>query len=141
MVKDIIQGESLRADRDFFGRIGHLLTDADLHESLGMPITSRPGDLWALSINSKDELRGFITSRVVGNALHLRFLYAVAPMVRKTLIHHAIASARERGLTAVYTNDKPEAPEFACAGFTFTPRARGTFGRWALGLEIDQNEQ
>lgn len=136
-IKTFHQGASQATDRELFGLVGSFLVDLKIHEKLGTAITTQAGDIWLISMTGKGEVRGFATGRKLkGGGLHIRFVHCPddAPLMCKTMINNLVTLAENEGCKSVWTNDKPDNsfwPEF---GFTFTARARGTFGRWEKDL-------
>lgn len=135
-INSYIQGESQRKDAELFGLIGRWLVDRAVHEHLGTAITSEPGDMWTVSVDSKGKAKGFLQARAMKSALHIRFVFCVdsSPLVCRTLIERATRQATESECDAIWTNDRDSAEVWSDLGFTFTPRERGQFGRWEKQL-------
>lgn len=126
-----IQGEN---DQELFGHLGVWLTNKQIHEELGMAITSQTGDVWRVVFLDNVKV-GFSLERETKstNAIHIRFIYA-DPDRKKTLIQEAIKGAKEKNCSAIWTNDRQSEKIWKALGFTFNPRARGEFGRWEKKL-------
>lgn len=138
-IQTFVQGQA-RTDRKLFGYLGSWLVDKKVQEQLGMAITAHSGDLWLVSTNSKDEVRGFATGRILkSGSLHLRFLYTAddGELVAKTLITRVLTLAEEHGSRLVYTNDRKTTMLWPDMGFKEIPSSRGgNFVRWEKVLEV-----
>lgn len=135
-IKTYIQGEL--TDRELFGLVGRQLVDKDLHDALGTAITAVDGDVWWVATNSKSELRGFMTARLLqNNSLHMRFLYCAddALLICRTLISRVIDYARQADYDMLWTNDRGSSTIWIDFGFVAKPRVRGTFVRWEKNLK------
>ena len=136
-MKEYIQGQNKKADRELFGLVGSLLVDPKIQELFGMAIVTLPEDLWFVSTTAKGDLRGFATGRVMKNAtLHLRYVYAESKMAKKALIQRALNVAKKRDLKAVWTNDRQTETIWAEFDFVSLPRSRGSFCRWEKDIEV-----
>jgi len=138
-IKTFHQGKSQASDSELFGLVGRFLVDLKMHERLGTAITTNDGDIWLVSITGKGEVRGFATARKIKTSgLHIRFVYCPddAPLMCKAMITNLLKLAEDEGCMAVFTNDKPNNPFWPEFGFSFTARARGTYGRWNKELGI-----
>ncbi len=139
-ITSCIQGNNEAADRDLFGALGSILTDADIHDQLGMAITSRAGDIWHLAADEQGKLQGFALTRMLkdGHAAHIRFLHAVHAPARtqQALLRAVMETAAARGATRLHTNDRANNTVWAKHGFEIVPDSRrGSFRRWQLDME------
>lgn len=133
------QGQSAATDRELFGTLGPTITDLELHNLLGMAITSRPGDVWHVMVDADGALRGFALVRPLKSqkSAHIRFLHAPNSGIRpEKLLFSVIKSAQEAGLRALHTNDRAGNLFWSDHGFEQIPgNRRGDFVRWQLNME------
>lgn len=122
-------------DKDIFFKIGAWLTDKNVHEELGMAITSQKEDIWYIS-SLNNISTGFALTRATKstNAIHVRFVYSDIE-TKKRFIQTIIKDAKDNNIKSVWTNDRKTEQVWKNLGFTFTGRARGEFGRWEKELK------
>lgn len=123
-------------DKEIFYKIGAWLTNRNVHEELGMAITSQNDDIWYISsLNSIST--GFALTRATKstNAIHIRFVYSDLH-TKKSFIQTIIKYAEENNIKSVWTNDRKTEKVWKSLGFTFISRTRGEFGRWEKELKI-----
>jgi hypothetical protein len=132
-IKRYEQGEG--GDRELFGHLGPVVTDAEAHKALGMPITSQNGDVWLLALD-RGRLAGFATFRTLKSKhAHLRFLYSVEPAVREELLRAVLEDNSLAGLSYVYTNDRQTSPLWPAHGFECAVIREGwDFVKWSKDL-------
>lgn len=139
-IKTTIQGTDPTADRELFGLLGTLLTDARVHDQLGMAVTTRPGDIWHVALDKHGGVNGFAVVRPLKSrkSAHIRYLFAINSPIRtqRSLVEKIIADARDNELEALHTNDRASNTTWAQLGFKIIPsNRRGAFVRWQLDLE------
>ena len=137
IIKPYTQGSNAAADRELFGLVGRWLTDKAVNDELGASITTRDGDLWRIAMGSRGRPSGFATGRVSkSGGMHLRFVFCVDgdEAACRKLIQCVTKHALDAGCNCIWTNDRWNALRWKPAGFTATPRGRGTFVRWEKPL-------
>jgi hypothetical protein len=122
-------------DRDIFCKVGSWLTNKDVHDELGMAITSQKDDNWYIS-SLNNITTGFALTRATKstNAIHIRFIYSDVD-TKKRFIKTILDEVKENNITSVWTNDRKSEKIWKELGFSFTKRARGEFGRWQKELK------
>lgn len=127
-------------DRDIFFKIGAWLTSKNVHDELGMAITSQTDDIWYIS-SLNNISTGFALTRPTKstNAIHIRFVYSDIN-TKKIFIQTIIKNAKENNIHSVWTNDRKTEKVWKELGFSFTSRARGEFGRWEKELQIKKTK-
>lgn len=136
-IKRYIQGQS-ESDYDLFGQIGPWVAWKKLHETLGMPITSEPGDIWFVA-TSKSGLAGFAQARRLKSkpSAHIRFAFAsdVPDKTMAALLKDIEAWAKAEGIAHLYTNERKTALAWEAAGYRHNGNIRGSFTRWEKDLK------
>lgn len=138
-VRTYTQGQSAESDWDLFGLLGPTITDAQVHEQLGMAVTSRTGDVWHVMIDNGGALLGFALVRPLKSqkSAHIRFLHAPGPALHaRKLLASVLEFAQAAGLTSLHTNDRVNSTLWPSNGFTLIQNnRRGSFVRWQLNME------
>lgn len=134
-IKTFVQGKKPAQDRELFAAVGALALHPDVHKALGTAISSTEGDIWAVALGDDGACLGFAQGRDYATGMHLRYAYAAQAAVRKQLAKAMIAIAQESDERVIYINERPSDKLWSQLGFTFTPRARGEFGRWEKPLK------
>lgn len=137
-IKQYIHGEG--TDYQLWGNVGRFLVDIEMQKKMGNCISSKPGDIWWVSVTHKSKTTGFASARLMKNGhLYLRYFYSSEEtglgLGDENLITKAINYANENGCSLVYTNWHKESAILAKLGFKAIPRARGDFCQWELELK------
>lgn len=129
MIKKFTQGEE--SDAELFCLIGKWATDRAVHEVLGMPITSKSGDIWLIDV-SKNVAAGFAQIRPLKNGkAHLRYLFSDSASVKLSLAKKATNMA-EKSRSEIYTYDRNDADLWRSIGWVeMQDHAHGNFCKWA----------
>ena len=92
-------------DLELFGLVGAMAVSLDVHKSLGVAVTSMPGDMWFVATNDLCETIGFAQIRVLKNKnMHIRYLYAESSNEEKVnLIRRVIEWANDLEIKTLYT--------------------------------------
>lgn len=140
MIKEFILGADWRTDNELFGMVGSRILDVNVHNRLGAAVTSKPGDVWYVTLTEKKDVRGFAVLRIMKStkALHIRFIYSDLEkdkMLRQNLIRKALGYAEREGLKMAWTNDRDTEHQWAELGFVAQLKTRGSFVRWEKTLE------
>lgn len=132
MIEEFIQGKDDDGDHKLFGLLGAWLTSRKVHQSLGMPVTSDAGDVWHL-MSEGGKACGFALTHYpkLGRPPHIRYLFGEGDGVQQRLLDAVLATARDRGVTLVYTLDRKSAEIWPRNGFSLLEyRGRREFCRW-----------
>ena len=134
-ITTVVQGKNPAQDRELFAAVGALALHPDVHKALGTAVSSMEGDIWAVALHDDGFCLGFAQARDYATGMHLRYVYAPQATVRKQLAKTMIAIAQESNERLIYINERSDDKIWTQLGFTFTPRARGEFGRWEKPLK------
>ena len=122
------QGESPESDKELFGTLGSSIISEEVHEQLGIAVSGRNGDCWAVA-TEENTLKGFAQYRVMKNGnTHIRYVYGLDKKIKLALIRFCLKEIGKKG--DVYTNDRGKESAWKTLGFTFSPKPRGEFGLW-----------
>lgn len=131
MIRKYSQGSS-RSDRELFGFVGVLAVSKEVHDELGVPVTSEPGDIWLVARRGNRAI-GFSQMRQRKNGeVHLRYLYSENLSVRRALLRTAISTSRSMRSPGIYTNGRKTDRLWKSLGFKVSGGASGSFVRWEM---------
>ncbi len=102
-----------------------------VHEELGMAITSDSGDVWLVATEEETPV-GFTQIRVLKNKkAHIRYLFGETKVARRRLARESEVVACRLGCLSMFTNDREEVRVWESLGYNAAPGARrGRFVRW-----------
>ncbi|NBN62758.1 hypothetical protein [Pannonibacter tanglangensis] len=137
-IKDYTLGAGTKSDRDLFAWVGPWLVSRKTHETLGIAITSRPGDRWHVMMPAKGPARGFaVTADAKGSpSRHLRFLHADTTMARRALLARVIDLARHEGIAVLWARERRGDSDLIDAGFKMIDTAETTRERAFVRYEL-----
>lgn len=137
-IKVTVQGKDAEADRSLFADLCGIVLRPDVHQSIGTAVSSMDGDIWIVATREDGACLGFAQARHYATGMHLRYTYSTKADVRKRLAKEAIRIATESNERTIYTNERGSDKLWPQLGFSFTPHARGEFGRWEKRLKDTQ---
>lgn len=140
MTTDLYRHGDATTDAALYAAVGAWVLDKNVHERLGVGVSSEPGDVWILSRKADGVATGFVQMRLSkSKTLHVRFLFAAddKPETENVLVRAALRHAAAAGATVVYTNDRIDSRVWSKHGFAMrdTGAKRGSFRRWERALE------
>jgi len=136
MIREYRHGNA-ETDPELYALIGPWVVSRTLHEKLGMPITSEPGDIWLVSVDKNGNPIGFVQMHQFKNGnVHLRYLHGQTKPTRRALIKKSEEVAKAADAPMIYTNDRADKDIWAAQGYAQRPgQRRGDFVKWEKTLK------
>jgi hypothetical protein len=134
MIKIYTQGESDNAE--LFSLVGELALSPEVHEKLGISVSSVNGDIWFVA-TEKSVCVGFGQIRKMknGNA-HMRYLYSEYDNHKLAILNKIVDHCQKAGVKTLYTNERKESPVLKDGGLSISKdNARGEFFKWERSFE------
>lgn len=137
-IREYTIGSSVKSDRDLFAWVGHFLINQEIHDLLGLAITSIAGDRWLVLTPEKGPARGFCLTRdtQAGAKRHIRYIYGDTALVRQALLARVIDTAKADQIKWLWTRERKTDGDLPKAGFVSVESdetgRKSNFCRWDM---------
>jgi hypothetical protein len=124
-IRQFAQGE---ADATLFALVGPWLSSREVHVQQDGAVTSEPGDLWHVGIESGVAV-GFALTHPTPAGAHIKNVYAEQPRARDQLLKAVLKVIDALEVPRAYSVGRLSDELWERNGFTFHTK-RGAFGTW-----------
>lgn len=109
MIKQFTQGNPTTED-ELFISLGSMVLSQDIHEKMGKPVNSRPGDIWWIVYDRQGARMGFAQARGQAAGLNIRYFYANGLAAKAELTQEILKYAKASSYGRAFSHDPVNFP-------------------------------